>query len=99
MTASRHQLTSIRPIQGKKLRFILNGRPAQYLNNKVIGDLDTLLIDYSADDSRVLEERYQAIDQSLAVRANLLDDPNACQTSQSETFADRWLRAIKTLFN
>ena len=60
-----------------QLRFILNGKPVQYLANRVIASEDVVLIDWSNDSPALLLERYEKIPR-LADEANRLQDPAGC---------------------
>jgi hypothetical protein len=82
-------------VDGKEgqLRFILNGSEVAFVNNRLIGDQDVLLIDFSDDDLQTLLDRQAAIPR-LADINNQTDDPAACAGSSSESFMDRLKRTI-----
>ena len=62
---------------GGRLRFVLNGQPANYVANRIIESEDVLLIDFGSDDAAVLAERYENIPRQ-APAANMKQDPASC---------------------
>jgi hypothetical protein len=80
---------------GKKLRFILNGKEVLNVANIPIKSEDKLLIDYSADDSRTLATRYSSIG-STAHEHNEKPDPASCSGSAKESIKDRFTRTLGT---
>ena len=60
-----------------RLRFILNGQPANYVANRIIESEDVLLIDFGSDDAATLAERYESIPRQ-APAANMTQDPASC---------------------
>ena len=75
------------------LRFILNGQPVYQIANRVIGDQDVLLIDYSNDEQDTLEARYQSIPRN-AYYANSENDPKTCAGQSAESVWRRIKRII-----
>lgn len=78
----------------KRLRFILNGRPLVTLNNKVIRSKDVLLIDYSADQYALLQQRYDTIPED-AEAANQKNDPGSCTGNTNQL--SFWEKLKRTL--
>lgn len=80
---------------GKKLRFILNGKETPSVANLPIESEDKLLIDYSADDMATLQSRYSTIG-STAHEHNEKPDPASCSGGAKETLKDRFTRTLGT---
>ena len=84
----------LQPDQASRLRFVLNSQQVWHIANRVIGDQDVLLVDYSDDDYSALLERSGAIPNG-AKQANEKNDPLACSGSRGESVLNR---AKRTLF-
>ena len=67
----------------KQLRFILNGQPLGFLQQRRINNHDSLIVDYGSDPDEVLSQRYQSLDQTKSERANQTQDPASCQGDAS----------------
>ena len=65
---------------GGRLRFILNGQPANYVANRIIESEDVLLIDFGSDGAAALAERYDNIPHQASA-ANMKQDPASCAGS------------------
>lgn len=79
--------------QDGKLSFLLNGKSVDSIDNEVIGNEDTLLIDFSNDSGSVLKSRYGSI-ENKATKHNEEDDPASCSGSEAEPFGDRLKRTL-----
>lgn len=79
---------------GNTLKFILNGRQVQSLNNQAIGDRDRLVISYGPETvEEVLEKQFPLVETSAA-RYNEMPDPASCSGAVEETVGDRLRRAF-----
>ncbi|CAN5661337.1 hypothetical protein BH23PAT1_BH23PAT1_4720 [soil metagenome] len=77
----------------ERLAFILNGEKLETISNRVIGDHDTLLINYGSENNETLEERFEAIAQD-AEDYNHKHDPGGCSGDEELNFWTRLQRAI-----
>ncbi len=80
--------------QNGRLRFILNGRLAISVANRVVKSEDVLLIDFGNDDPTILQARYDSIPRG-ALEANLKQDPQSCQGAGEAT--SLWQRLKEAL--
>lgn len=78
---------------GNKLSFTLNGQPVTSIANKVIKSEDVLLINYGNDDTKTLQQRYDAIPKD-AHKYNVTKDPAACQGGEDLTPFNRLKQAL-----
>lgn len=65
------------PDANNKLTFILNGEEIDSITNKVIGNLDKLLVSFGDDSDEQLKAQYDAISNS-AEEKNKYQDPSSC---------------------
>lgn len=79
--------------QGGSLRFILNGKSVDTIANSIVGNEDTLMIDFGSDDSAVLNSRYKKI-ENKAHAHNEEDDPASCSGSEAEPYGARVKRTL-----
>lgn len=79
--------------QNGKLHFILNGESVKSVENTIIGNEDTLLIDFGDTDSAVLKKRFESI-ENKAHEHNEEDDPATCSGSEAEPFGERFKRTL-----
>lgn len=78
---------------GKKLRFILNGKETRSIANHAIGNEDVLLIDYGTSSDQELQDRHSNITRDAA-DYNERYDPSACAGGQPATFSERLRHAV-----
>lgn len=65
------------PDDEHKLSFILNGEEIDSITNKVIGNLDKLLISYGHESDEELQKQFEAV-QATAEETNKYHDPGSC---------------------
>ncbi len=78
---------------GNKLSFTLNGQSVSSNANKIIGNEDTLLINYGKDSQDTLQQRFNDIPQD-AKEANLIQDPAACSGGREFNTWNRLKQAL-----
>ncbi len=79
--------------QGGTLSFMLNGNSVDLIANTVIGNEDTLLINFGNDDASTLKSRFNKI-ENKAHAHNTEDDPATCSGSEAEPFGARFKRTL-----
>lgn len=62
---------------GKKLSFVLNGQPVQFIANKVIEDQDVLLISYGKSNQATLKKQFDSVETD-ADEYDANKDPATC---------------------
>lgn len=60
-----------------KLTFLLNGEEIDSVTNRVIGNLDKLLVSYGSEDAEALQAQYDTI-ADTAEETNKYQDPGSC---------------------
>ncbi len=80
-------------VEGKELRFLVNGEEVQTVANRVIGDQDVLLVNYGSEDSDELVRRYDDILKD-ADEFNQRTDPSSCSGGRPLTFGERFRQAL-----
>lgn len=75
------------------LHFHLNGESVDSIANRVIGNEDTLLIDFGNDSDEVKKSRYNDIENKAKVH-NQEDDPATCSGDEAESFRQRLKRTL-----
>lgn len=83
-------------IDGKdssELKFFLNGKFVDSVDNTLIGNEDTLLIDYGKSNDERIKKEFEAIPRD-ARQANTTQDPASCAGEESLTFSGRLKRAF-----
>lgn len=78
---------------GKRLRFLLNGRPVESVANRTIGSEDVLLVSFGDEDETALRRQYDTITRD-AGRYNQQTDPASCSGGQPLTLSERLKRAF-----
>ena len=78
---------------GKKLQFLLNGKPVQTAEDRVIQSEDALLISYGDEDATGLQTQYNQIARTAAAE-NKEQDPAACSGTGKLTLKDRFRQAF-----
>jgi hypothetical protein len=78
---------------GKKLKFILNGKEVDTVANRVIASEDVLLINYGDEDTATLDQRFKTIPHN-AHEFNGKYDPGGCSGNEQLTLAKRFKTAI-----
>ncbi len=81
-------------VDGKKLQFVLNGKPVDTVENRVIQSEDALLITYGNDVQATVSQQYGQIAHTAA-GYNAQKDPNACTGGKPLTVSERF----KAIFN
>jgi hypothetical protein len=61
----------------KKVTFILNGEEIDSITNRVIGNVDKLLINYGAESDQELQTKFTAVTDTAA-ETNKYQDPSSC---------------------
>lgn len=71
-----------------KISFILNGKAVDSIVNRVVGDMDRLLVDYGRSSGQVLQTEYESI-ASTAAKYNSTKDPASCGGLEPSTWRNR----------
>lgn len=78
---------------GKKLRFLLNGKPVDTVADRVIQDQDALLVSYGDENDAALQGQYKQIEHSAA-KEDAEQDPASCSGTGKLTLKDRVKKAF-----
>lgn len=71
-----------------KISFLLNGKAVDSITNRVVGDMDRLLVDYGRSSEQVLQKEYESI-ASTAAKYNATKDPASCGGLKQSMWRDR----------
>lgn len=80
---------------GKKLAFLLNGKPITAAANRTIANDDVLLVSYGDGDADILEKQQKTIVDD-AQKYNETADPAACSGSDKLTFWEKVKQSVWT---
>lgn len=80
-------------VDGKKLSFLVNGKPVQAIANKTIGDEDVVLISYGNENDAGLQKQYKSI-ISNAKEYDETADPAACSGAKPLTFWQKLQQSV-----
>jgi hypothetical protein len=80
-------------VDGKKLKFIINGRETGVAANQVINSEDVLLVNYGNEDIKTLDASYSGLVKD-AGDYNKRNDPSACTGSKKPSLVERLKTAV-----
>ncbi len=78
----------------KTLKFILNGNEVRSIRNRLVGDMDRLLISYGSESVEdVIRTQFPEV-KSTAESFNMLPDPASCSGQEEMSLGERLRRAF-----
>jgi hypothetical protein len=80
-------------VEGKKLKFILNGRETGVAANQIINSEDVLLVSFGDQDVKSLDIEYSGLSKD-ADEYNKRQDPSTCSGSKKPSFVEQLKTAV-----